>query len=202
MKTKIAAFVVMALVTTNSFAENSLTATVANDESISSQGFRVSILKPTLDTKTTNKYQNFSFDGTSKPDSAIGLSVGYAKLPVQELGFTTNLALIEAKFERSANIARLDGNLGYAFNKFVNLKGGLNVMKFTSGGEVIEDLNPGFGYQASLGFQLNQNVGLDVGFTEQNTSGTSPITVNGQQIGKADVDVKMSGLEIGLNATF
>lgn len=144
MKTKIATFVVMALVSINSFAENLVTTTMANDESVSSQGFRISILKPTLDTKTAAKFQGFSFDGTGKPDSAIGLSVGYAKLPVQELGFTTNLSLIEAKSEGTANIVRLDGNLGYAFNKYVNLKGGLNVMKFTKG-EIFKDLNPGFG---------------------------------------------------------
>ncbi len=127
--------------------------------------------------------------------------MGYANLPIQELGFTTNLALIEMKSESSANIARIDGNLGYAFNNYVNLKGGLNIMKYYTG-EGLKNLNPGFGYQASLGFQLNKTVGFDIGYTEQNTSGKVPVTMNGEEIGKADVDLKLSGLEFGLNATF
>lgn len=201
MKTKLTVFLAMALVASTSFAQNSSTAKMPQDDGISSQGIRVSIVKPTLDMKATVKYQGYSFDGTGKPDSALGIAVGYAKLPVQELGFTTNLALMEAKSESSVNIARVDGNLGYAFNKYVNLKGGLNVIKFTSG-DGLKDLNPGFGYQASAGFQLNKTVGLDVGYTESNTSGKTPVTSKGQEIGKANIDVKMSGLEVGLNATF
>lgn len=201
MKTKIVTVLAVVLLTSTSFAQNTSTAKLPVDDGIASQGIRISIVKPTLDMKATVKYQGSSFDGTGKPDSALGIAVGYAKLPVQEFGFTTNLALIEAKSESSANIARVDGNLGYAFNKYVNLKGGLNAMKFTSGNGV-KDLDVGFGYQASLGFQLNKNAGLDIGYSESNISGKTPVTSNGQEIGKANIDVKMSGLEVGLNATF
>jgi hypothetical protein len=201
MKNQVTAFFVTALIASMSLAQNSSTAKMSDDDGVSSKGIRISLVRPTLDMKATVKYQGYSFDGAGKPDSALGLAVGYASLPVQELGWTTNAALIETKDESSANIARVDGNLGYAFNKYVNLKGGLNVMKFTSSNGV-KDLNAGFGFQASLGFQLNKNVGLDFGYSELNTSGKTPVTSNGQEIGKADIEVKMTGLEVALTATF
>ncbi len=160
--------------------------------------------------KASLKYKGYAFpDSTAKFDSVFGVAVGYASLPVQELGFTTNLAYMEARKDRSANIARADGNLGYAFNNNVNLKGGLNILKFTSGTD-LKDLNSGIGFQGSLGFQLNKTVGFDIGYSESNLSGTLPITstftsngkVISKEVGKGDVDVKLSGLEVGLNATF
>jgi len=56
--------------------------------------------------------------------------------------------LIEAKADGPSTIVRVDGNLGYAFNQYASLKGGLNVMKFTSG-DGSQTLNPGFGLQTS-----------------------------------------------------
>lgn len=201
MKKQISAFLAVAFVASSSFAQNTSTAKMPQDDSISSKGFRISLVRPNLDAKMKVKYESFSFDGSQKIDSTMGLAVGYASLPIQELGWTTNLALMEAKNESSANLARVDGNLGYAFNKYVNLKGGLNVAKFTSGSGV-KELNAGFGFQASVGVQLTKNFGLDVGYTEMNTAGKTPITSNGQEIGKADYDLKMSGLEVGINGTF
>ena len=157
MKNQITAFLAMALLTSMSFAQNASTLKLPADDGFSSKGLRISLVKPTLDSKIKLKYEGLSFDGTGKPDSALGLAVGYASLPVQELGWTANVAYIEAKAESTANIARIDGNLGYAFNKYVHLKGGLNAMKFTSGNGV-KDLNAGLGFQASLGLQLNRNI--------------------------------------------
>jgi hypothetical protein len=203
MKNKIGMAFIVALVASTGMAQNTSKTKAVADDSVSSRGFRVSFLKPTLDTKMTGKFMGQTAEGTSKPDSALGIAIGYASLPVQELGYTTNLALIEAKSGSSANIARIDGNLGYAFNPYVNLKGGLNAMKFTSGNG-LKDLDAGFGYQASLGFQLNKNAGIDIGYSELNTSGRVPVTLmsTGEEIGKAKIDYKMTGLEIGLNATF
>ncbi len=202
MKLKITVFLAMALVASSSFAQNTSTAKMPEDDSVSSKGFRVSLVRPNLDAKMKVNYQGTHFfDGSTKIDNTMGLAVGYASLPVQELGWTTNLALMEAKSESTANLARLDGNLGYALNKYVNLKGGLNVIKFTSGNGV-KDMNPGLGLQASVGVQITRNFGLDLGYTEMNTSGKSTVTSNGQAIGKADVDLKFSGFEIGLNGTF
>lgn len=203
MKKQITAFLAIALVASCSFAQNTSTEKMPQDDSISSKGFRISLVRPNLDTKMKIKWEKFSFEGSPKIDSTTGLSVGYASLPIQELGWTSNLALMEAKTESSANLARIDGNLGYAFNKYVNLKGGLNVVKFTTGSGV-KELNPGVGFQASVGVQVTRNLGFDVGYTEMNTAGKSPVTStsSGQEIGKANYDLKMYGLEFGINGTF
>jgi len=49
---------------------------------------------------------------------------------------------------------------------------------------------------------LNKNVGLEVGYSELNTSGKSPITIYGQEAENVDVELKMSGLEVALTGTF
>jgi hypothetical protein len=201
MKAKIVSVAAVSLLTSASFAQNTTRAKMPVDGGISSQGVRISIVRPTLDMKIEAKFDGQTFSGTAKPDSALGVAVGYAKLPVEELGFTTNLSLIEAKVDSSVNIVRLDGNLGYAINKHINLKGGLNTMKFTSG-DTVKDFNPGLGYQLSLGLQLNKNVGLDIGYSELNSSGKLPVTSDGVEIDKLNMDLKMSGLEVGLSATF
>lgn len=199
MKKQVITFLATAFLASISFGQN-MSQTRA-DAGISSKGIRVSLIKPTLDMKAKAKYQGLSFEATGKPDSAWGVGIGYASLPVQELGWTTNLSMIEAKAERSSNMVRVDGNLGCAFNKYVNLKAGLNATKFTSG-DGVKDLNPGVGFQASLGLQLNRNVGIDVGYSESNVSGDTPVTSNGKEIGKANSELKLSGLEIALTATF
>ena len=58
------------------------------------------------------------------------------------------------------------------------------------------------GLQANVGVQITRNFSLEVGYTEMNTSGKTPVTVNGQEVGKADLDAKLSGAEIGLTGTF
>ena len=189
------------LLCSSAFAQNTSTIEVFKGDAISSKGIRISLLKPSSDYRGTAKYQNFSIDGSGSFDSALGLGIGYANIPIQELGWTTNLALIEVKKDTSAKIIRADGNLGTAVNSFVNLKAGLNIMKLTSGTNV-EELDPGLGFQASVGLQINKNFGLDLGYTEMNTSGKVPITSNGKEIGQADLTYKLSGVEISINGTF
>jgi len=201
MKSSLKIFLAVLAVSTSSFAQNTSTVQVSAQDGYSSRGVRISLVRPNLDYKGTVKYQNFSFDGSGSYDSALGLGIGYVNLPIQELGWTTNLTLMEIKKDSSGNLVRLDGNLGVAVTQFVNLKAGLNVMKITSGSN-IDNLNPGLGYQASVGFQINKNLGLDLGYTELNTSGNAPITSNGKEIGQANVTYKISGIEIGLNGTF
>lgn len=126
-------------------------------------------------------------------DSALGLSLGYASLPVQELGWTSNFTYMDIKNEGTTTGAvRADGNLAYAFNKTANIKGGLNLSKLTSGSNS-NKLNPALGFQSGLGVQLTKNFGLDVGYTEMNQSGS---------IDGVSVDLKEKGMEIGVNGTF
>lgn len=196
----IKSFFLTVILSTSAFAQNTST-TQLPDDGISSKGIRVSIVKPNLDVSVKANYSGNSFSGSREIDETLGAAIGYASLPVAQLGYTANLAIMEAKTTSSANLVRIDGNIGYAFNNFVNLKGGLNVMKFTSGNG-FEDFNAGLGFQASLGVQITKNFGIDIGTTEMNTSGKSAVTSNGVEIGKADTDVKLKGFEVGLNATF
>ncbi len=90
-------------------------------------------------------------------DECLGVSAGYVFLPIQSLGFTTALTYLDLK-EDSATVGfiRIDGSLAYAFNSLVNIKGGANLSKFTSGGILAEELSPALGLQASLGFQITK----------------------------------------------
>lgn len=199
MKLKIVTVLAIALLTASSFAQNTSTTTIPANEGTASQGIRLSVFKPLLEMKST--YTNLTiFNDSQRLDNTYGIAVGYAKLPVQEIGFTTNIAFIGSNPVFGATIGRLDGNVGYAFNKYINLKGGLNAMKFIRQTEI--DSTPGLGYQAGFGFQLNKNVGLDFGYSEMNCSDKSPLTVFDQKLGTINSDVKLTGVEVGLNATF
>lgn len=160
------------------------------DGGIASEGFRLAILKPfmNLDVKISGTGESDS----SKIDDTLGFSVGYANLPVQDLGWTTNLAYLDMRNNGgSAGMARLDGNLAYAFKPMVNIKGGLNVSKMVSG--ALTQLNVGIGFQAGVGFQFTQNFGIDAGYSQMNQSLSS---------GGQTATIRESGPEIGLNATF
>ncbi len=201
---KIKSFVISALLSTGAMAQNTST-TRFYENHVSSQGIRLSFVKPTLESSTKAYLDgNYFGSSTTDMDAAQGVAIGYVNLPIQQVGYTSNLAVMEVKRGSSATLVRLDGNIGYALNNFINLKGGLNLMKFTSGGD-LKDLNAGLGYQASLGFQLNRNIGLDIGMTEMNVAGKLPVTYEGVEFfetREADVDYKLKGIEVGLNATF
>lgn len=192
MKTKITVFLAMALVASSSFAQNTSTAKMPADDSISSKGFRIGIVKPMLEADIKASYQGQSFGNKEKLDEALGLSLGYASLPVQELGWTANATYMDIKNNgESTGLARIDGNLAYAFTSIVNVKGGLNVSKLTKSDASKYDA--GIGFQGGVGVQLTRNFGLDLGYTQMNQSGSSD---------GIKVDLKEAGVEIGLNGTF
>jgi len=193
MKTKITVFLAMALVASSSFAQNTSTAEMPTNDGISSKGFRIGIVKPMLDADLKASYQGQSFSNKEKLDEALGFSLGYASLPVQELGWTANATYMDIKNEGSSTgLARIDGNLAYAFTSIINIKGGLNVSKLTSG-ENHDKINAGIGFQGGVGVQLTRNFGLDLGYTQMNQSGS---------MDGVKVDLKEAGFEVGLNGTF
>ncbi len=201
MTKQIIGLVSIALLTSASYGQNTTTAGIPSTIDNSSTGFRISLTKPVLDAKVKVKFSGFNFDDNIKMDSTNGFAIGYANLPIEELGWTTNLGFMETKKETSANIIRVDGNLAYTFNQYINLKGGLNIAKFTSGAGV-KELNEGVGLQTSIGLQMTKNIGVDIGYTQMNMAGKTPVTSNGVEVGKADYEIKLSGIEIGLNGTF
>ncbi|WP_413586181.1 hypothetical protein [Bdellovibrio sp. HCB274] len=178
--------------TTTALAQNAQTTKAAKDESFSSKGIRVGIVKPTLRVSSKASSANQSFHFSDDLDDAWGLSLGYASLPVQALGWTTNVTYLDMQSEgNSAGIVRVDGNFAYAFTNFINIKGGVNISKPTVSNS--NEYDPGIGFQGGFGIQLNKNFGIDLGYTEMNQSRTS---------GSYSVDIVESGFEISLNGTF
>ncbi|MBX7231332.1 MAG: hypothetical protein K1X29_04510 [Bdellovibrionales bacterium] len=191
MKTKITVLLATVLVASTSFAQNTLTAKMPTNDGISSKGFRIGVVKPMLEADYKLSYQGQHLEIEENLE-ALGFSLGYASLPVQELGWTTNATYMDIKSEGgSVGLARIDGNLAYAFTSIINVKGGLNVSKFTS--REISKYDAGIGFQGGVGVQITKNFGLDLGYTQMNQSDS----VNGVK-----VNLKESGVEIGLNGTF
>lgn len=153
---------------------------------ISSEGFRVGLELPMLSADLKSGSSSIS----QKLDQVLGVSLGYAKLRIRELGWTTNLSYLDIKNNGASNaLVRIDGNLAYAFNRNFNTKAGLNVSNLTKG-----DANAGVGFQAGLGVQMNKSVGIDLAYTQMNQTGTS-------SFGNS-VNLTESGVELGLNGTF
>lgn len=191
MKNQIAAFLATALVASMSFAQNTSTAQMPAQES-SSKGFRVSIVKPMLEAEIKASGYGASVSNSEKLDEALGVAVGYANLPVQALGWTANLTHMDIKNDgTNGSMLRVDGNAAYAFTNYVNVKGGLNLSKLTSSSDI--EFTPAIGFQASVGYQVTKNFGLDLGYTQMNQKAEEQ---------GVDVTFKVSGLEIGLNGTF
>lgn len=168
-------------------------------ESAPSSTWRVGLVRPILDVKAEASSKYGSSTNTLPISSTAGLSVGYASLPVRSLGWTTSAAFMElVENNASAQLARIDGNLAYAFNPVVSVKGGLNLSKFTKT-EQLAKLDPNVGAQAALGLQLSRNFAVDVGYTVMRQSGNISFSNSSDSI---KVDYQLSGVEIGLNGTF
>lgn len=131
-------------------------------------------------------------------DSTLGLSVGYAYLPVQQLGLVGSVALLDISNKDedgktyTQTMYRVDGNAAYSFNQNLYLKGGANISGFTRG-DIAKKMDPAIGLQAGLGFQINKNFGIDAGLVMMRQTAT--------MLG-VDVELQESGLELGLHGTF
>ncbi|UOF00615.1 porin family protein [Bdellovibrio reynosensis] len=124
-----------------------------------------------------------------KMDTAMGLSIGYVSLPVQQLGWTSNLSFIQAKKEQlSLNYIRLDGNLAYALNEKFYFKGGLNGTKII--GKEGESLKTGYDLQVGVGYQVDSTI-FELGYSSTHFLTELP-----------GFGMTVSALELGVSATF
>ena len=163
------------------------------DDSISSSGVRVTLMSPFLKAKFKTNYYGQDYSSDETLDSSYGFSVGYTNLPIYRLGWTADFAYLNIQSDgTTVGAMRIDANLGTSFSKRVNIKGGLNVSKlvFAYG---VGDYNPGIGGQASIGFQLSRNFGIDLGYLYMAQSANS----NGVRI-----DLSEAGPEVDLTGTF
>lgn len=201
---KFQAILLAATIVASSFAQAATSNTVSTQapkniwaNETSSQGVRVAITKPMVDFKL--KASGESSD-SFKMNEAIGVSIGYASLPVQQLGWTvdgaylSNLKMKDPDSSSSVtwSAARLSGNLGYAFTEMLNVKGGINLTKMVSGTSA-DKFSPSLGFQAGLGVQFTPNFGLDVNYLQMNQT----LSILG-----TSVDAVMTGYELALHGTF
>lgn len=192
---KVLALVALNMFASSLWAQTSTMSSPTTSANISgTQGVRVALVAPIL--KIQVKLSALGESVTSEReslDNSLGFSIGYAQLPVQALGFTTGLTYMNLhKDSTDLGNMRLDGNLGVAANDFINFKAGLNFSKIVTG-EAAKYWTPGLGFQASMGLQMNRNLGLDIGYTK--------MTQNAEESGvRATLD--MSGPEIALTGTF
>ncbi|KYG67310.1 hypothetical protein AZI86_09950 [Bdellovibrio bacteriovorus] len=154
---------------------------------VAPKGVRISVFKPVLTMKVKDQDRN---QNERTLDNTFGFSFGYANLPYKEIGWTANGTYIEI-FEAGEKygVIRTDANIGYGFEKNLNVKAGLNLSKFVIPARMRDDYNPNIGVQASAGLQMTKNVGLDAGYTYMKQTNSNE-------------EVLLSGLEIGLHGTF
>lgn len=192
MRNQVSAFLVTAFMASVSFAQG-MSTTISENTWGGTEGFRISVVKPVLDMTLTARDQMRIGTLKGHVENSYGVSVGYANLPVQSLGWTVNAALINMSGkERTNSLMRADANLGHAFTNIFNIKGGLNISKFASG-ELQDQFEAAIGFQGSVGVQLTKNIGMDVGYVTMNQVGSN----NGLSF-----DLEESGIELGLNGTF
>ncbi len=197
MKILSVVFSVLLLSGANAVAQEASTAKVALPHDVSSKGFRVSLFKPILEVKTNVEHrghaESYSWEYYGRVEDVFGLSLGYASLPVQSFGWTTNLSFIQVEKKSFAGgLGRADGNLAYTFSSIFNVKAGLNVSRFVRESDAYMK-KPGIGFQSGLGIQISKNFGLDIGYIQMRQSGSEDRYV---------IDMREQGLEIGMHGTF
>lgn len=200
MKYSILILMTILLSSLTTFAQMS---TAYVEDGDSSKGLRVAILKGPRDIGFDSRYEGYLIGvGNGSYDSVYGLSVGYANIPVQSIGFTSNLAYLQFKSEfDDSNAFRVDANVTFGLNELFVLKGGMNAVKFV-GDSLFSDFNPALGVQAVVGVQVTPNFGFDVGYSLIKSSGSLPIYYNGSKFGDTDVNISISGLEVAAHGTF
>ena len=186
-----------------SFAQfdNSNTSTYKPEST--ADGIKLSLLLPVLtakfDAKITETSSGISFSGSdSEGVDSLGLALGVASIPVQAIGFLGQVSFITidgTDGAKNTDLLRLDANAAYGLNENVFLKGGLNYANFTSSNA--KDYDGGIGFQLGVGVQLTQNVGLDLTYSQMNFE--AALAEDGLE---GDIDLELSGLELGLSATF
>jgi hypothetical protein len=189
-----------------SFAQFSNSNTSTYKPESAAKGVKVSLLLPVLTAKSkfTETYEENGVtitDGeksSSNDFSAVGFGLGYTNLPVQGLGFVGQLAYVSINpddSEINLDMLRFEGNVGFAFNQMFYLKGGVNLPTILT--KELKGLDEEIGFQAGIGIQFNENLGLEFNYSVMNFE-----TQDSDDISSFKSELELSGLEIGLTGTF
>ncbi len=179
------------------FAQNASTANLQTDEGQSTfnDGMRLAYIQSFL---SHDLGAAFNSSGRSRESvDASGVSWGYSQIPNRGWGWNANVNLMELS-PGSTLLARVDGSVAYAFNKYIHVRSGLNISRFIADREY----TPGLGGQIVFGFQIYNNLSLDVGYLELHQSTVLSWRENDGTFNERKVNDKISGLEWGLAWTF
>ncbi len=170
----------------------------------SAKGFRIALVKPFLDwdVEQTTDIVKIKYDGEFEKE--MGISLGFAYLPIRSVGFTVNASYLSFNAEGDSDkihMLRADGNVGYAFNEVVSLKGGFNVSDITN--SELDEYKPSVGLQFGTGIQINKNFGFDISYVAMRQSNRSFTDYNNAgKFNDPTVNLIVSGIEVALHATF
>ncbi len=168
---------------------------------MSAKGFRVALVKSFLDYEQREEYLGNTTKAEGGFKNEAGLSVGYAFLPVQKLGFTANFTYLTLdeedayKYDDTFRMIRIDGNLAYSINEILSVKGGLNISDFSNSD--LDNLDPSIGLQFGGGVQITKNFGADISYVVMQQFNKVRTL-----FGESEFRVFERGLEVALHATF
>ncbi len=153
------------------------------------EGLRVGVLKSMLDAK-------INLDGIGSGKTRIdtniwGLTVGYRKLPLGQMGYVTDLTYLLESEKPGNGILRAAGNIAYAPDETLHVRGGANLTKMV--GEKSSDFSARVGLQAAVGIQVTPTVAFELGYASMKQG----FSFNG-----FSGDTEFYGLELGIAGTF
>jgi hypothetical protein len=189
MRKLIAALMTVAVAAPALAQQSSAEMPIFETERPKESGVRVALTYTSLNSTAKAPGQKVSND----LGQGVGASVGYASLPVGQLGYLTslNLATIDAQdSSNNVNFARAELNVAYAINPRVFLKAGANVSDITNSDA---NVKPGVGGQIGIGSRTTPRFGFEVNFISMNQTNETAL---------GNVDLTESGLELGISGTF
>ena len=170
----------------------------------SAKGFRIALVKPFLDWGSEQKAESVSLKNNGEFEKEMGFSIGFAYLPLRNIGFTVNASYLSFNDEGDSDkirMLRADGNVGYAFNEIISIKGGLNISDFTN--SELNKLKPSFGLQFGTGIQISKNFGFDISYVVMQQTNRSFGDYNNKgTFNDPTLTLIEKGLEVALHATF
>jgi hypothetical protein len=146
--------------------------------------YRLGLIIPNL-RETTKSYMGGSQSNTMDR-AAIGVSFSKTNMPLNDFGWTAGAALMQIDSQGylvdeggdgvpyymysakpTENIARIEGNMAYAFHPKLHAKGGFNFIRGLQATSSRRRFVPGT--QISIGYQASNLIGVDIGYVQMNS---------------------------------
>ncbi|MDA8793405.1 porin family protein [Bacteriovoracaceae bacterium] len=159
-----------------------------------SKGFRIGLNQANLDGRFTISSDNELYSSSIEDDveHQYGINVGYVNIGLLRPGFMGHIT--HTQFTQDIESIRLTANGTFSFHENIYAYAGMNIHRYTN--ELTSTiLDPGVGYQAGLGIQINETFGLDISYLVLRNKGSDPDF-------EVDYELELEGLEATLHVTF